>query len=240
MVSSISCLSMFIDTNYQGNNSDGTYEKPFTTFLVAFSNLPPKNNWLLLTSGNVLNDIQIPLIIQFPLTIMSFGFESEENAILNIYSEGSFQIFEQLFFRKINISLHNSVHLKSFMLLMDNASLTMQVHYFHFFFVLFFFKKEVSLVFEDKNLVFPDYFFMAYKNSNISFIDSSLHISVLIESFCFIQENSSLKITNFEMDLKNLSKMQPLSFWTIFSSNTSINNLTLRLFNEKHLIFIDK
>ena len=121
---------MFIDTNYQGNNPDGTFENPYTGFLDAFENLNIINqteNLILITHGNIINDFEVPFKINFPLKIMAFGFESQENAKLNTYLHGSFQIFENLLLKKLTISLHNSVQITSFILLMENASLIMEV-----------------------------------------------------------------------------------------------------------------
>ena len=122
---------LFIDTNSQVSNADGTYERPYLNFSIAFANLQTINqteNRIFVTPGNIINDIEIPLLIGNPLSIIAFGFESEENAIINIYSQGSFLVYGNLMLKKLTIILHNSIQMTSFINLMEGASLTMQVN----------------------------------------------------------------------------------------------------------------
>ena len=90
--------------------------------------------------------------------------------------------------------------------------------------------KKVYLVFDDENLVFPEYFLIANKNTSVNIFDSSLNISLSSGSFCVINEHSSLIISNFTMELTYTAKIDQPSFWTILSSNTSIQNLQFKLF----------
>ena len=57
-----------------------------------------------------------------------------------------------------------------------------------------------------------------------------MKISISLGFICLINEKSLLKIDNFIMDYLNTTIINQLSFWTIFSSNTSINNMGIRLF----------
>jgi len=110
--------------------SDGTFENPYANFTLAFLSLQTLNqeeNNVIIAPGNVVNDIESTLQINFSLNVMAFGFASTANAIMNIKSEGSFLIYDELKLKNLQISIENSVQINAFIHLMQSASLILEV-----------------------------------------------------------------------------------------------------------------